>query len=251
MIQLFNDDCVKVLQSLPSNSVDLIACDPPYGVLNKRNIGAQWDSALDMTAIWSELSRICKENAAIVLFGQGIFSAQLIMSNPKNYRYTLIWDKVNRSTGFLNANRRPLQLHEDILVFYKKQPTYNPQFTIGKPCHARKNGGKSNHYDSYKTVITPPTNKKYPVSILRVEREHPSKFHPTQKPIKLMEWIVKTYSNEGDVVLDFCMGAGSTGVACMNTGRSFIGIELNPGFFNVAEKRINASQCKQEEMALY
>lgn len=249
MIQLFNEDCAKVLQSLPSNSVDLVACDPPYGVLNKRNPAACWDSTIDMAEIWGELHRVCKEDAAIVLFGQGFFSAQLIMSNPKNYRYTLIWDKVNRPTGFLNANRRPLQRHEDLLVFYKRQPTYNPQFTIGKPNHNRKSGGKSNIYGSYKAVAKQPTNQKSPVSILRVEKEHLSKFHPTQKPIKLMEWIVQTYSNEGDVVLDFCMGSGSTGVACMNTGRSFIGIELDADFFETAKKRIYASNFKQGRMS--
>lgn len=215
MIQLLQGDCLRLLGDIPDGSVDCVVCDLPYAVLNRSNPHAQWDNAIDMTMLWPELDRVCKSNAAVVLFGQGFFSAQLIMSNPENYRYTLIWDKVNRPCGFLDANRRPLRIHEDILVFYRSQPTYNPQMTYGPQVHKRgKPGnamnGKNRCYGSFKEVSQTFTNEKYPVSVLPFEKEHVTgKFHhPTQKPVALCEWLINTYSNEGDTILDMTMGAG-------------------------------------------
>lgn len=191
--------------------------------------------------------RIIKNNGAIVLFGQGMFSAKLMMSNPKMWRYNLVWKKGKRISGFLNANRCPLRNHEDIMVFYKKQPTYNPQMTIGEKSHNR-GGGSHKHtqrcYDEFKDIPTALTNEKYPLSVIDIDKEHPQSFHPTQKPVALCEWLIKTYTNPGDTVLDNCMGSGSTGVACVRTGRDFIGMELNDDYYAIACKRIDEERAK-------
>ena len=207
-----------------------------------------------MTKLWPELGRVCKQNAAVILFGQGFFSAQLIMSNPENYRYTLIWDKVNRPTGFLDANRRPLRIHEDILVFYHAQPTYNPQMTYGEKCHRRGKpdnavNGRNRCYGKFDDVPTLLTNEKFPTSILSFEKEHKNNgyHHPTMKPVALCEWLIKTYSNEGDIILDVTMGSGTTGVAAVNTNRSFIGMELTEEYFNIASERIRLAEIEMSQ----
>lgn len=240
MISLYNDDCFKILPSITGKSIDLILCDLPYGTTRNK-----WDSCLDLTKLWCEYKRIIKENGAVILFGQNKFTAKLILSNEQMYRYNLVWDKVLTS-GFLNANRMPLVQHEDIVVFYKKLPTYNPQFTVGTPLHGRGTSHKekpytNNNYGLYNPhpEITGDT-KKYPKSILCFSRKHASKMlHPTEKPVELLEWLVSTYTNEHDLVLDNCMGVGSTGVACKNLNRKFIGIEIEEKYYNIANNRIN------------
>ncbi|MDE7345325.1 MAG: site-specific DNA-methyltransferase [Muribaculaceae bacterium] len=237
-ITLYNGDCLEVLPMLADASIDAIICDLPYAVLNKSNPSAKWDKEIDMQKMWEQIWRVLKPNGACVLFGQGLFSAKLMMSQPKLYRYSLVWDKINRATGFLDAKRKPLRIHEDILVFYRKLPTYNPQMTYGDVCHKRGKAGKSRCYGSYKSTPTIITNEKYPTSIVRVSKEHKNFYHPTCKPVALLEWLIKTYSNEGDTILDFTMGSGSTMVACVNTKRKGIAIELMQEYYDIAVKRV-------------
>lgn len=257
-MKLLRGDCLEWMNTIPDGSVDMVCCDLPYAVLNRNNPHAKWDNEIDMDALWVQLHRVCKPNAAIVLFGQGIFSAKLIMSNIKEYRYTLIWDKVNGPTGFLDAKRRPLRIHEDILVFYAKQPTYNPQFTYGLVNHKR--GMPGNHrlakgtnrcYGDFNSTPTVITNEKYPTTILRFKKEHKNFWHPTVKPVQLLEWLIRTYTNKGETVLDMTCGSGSTGVACVNTDRDFIGIELTEKYHDIAIQRIRAAeQDKQTKLDL-
>ena len=243
-IDLYCGDCLDIMKQIPDNSIDCIICDLPYAKTHN-----EWDSVIPFDQLWLAYDRIIKDNGAIILFGQGNFSAQLICSNLKEYRYTLIWNKV-RTSGFLNAKRMPLPQHEDIMIFYKKLPTYNPQMWEGdKPSHKR---GKANEqkglmqtkgkvygkYVVYDDLPSAHTNMKYPTSIVTVQNKVVSNVHPTQKPVELMEWLIKTYTNENDLVLDNCMGSGSTGVACKHLNRKFIGIEKEDKYFNIAKERI-------------
>lgn len=245
-INLINGDCLNVLPTIPDKSIDMILCDLPYGCLNKSNPSAKWDTIIPFERLWEQYNRIIKDNGAIVLTASGMFTAKLMMSNPKLWRYNLVWKKANRVSGFLNANRQPLRNHEDICVFFKKQPTYNPQMTIGPKNHKRGAGAHKNKqscYGKFKDLPTVITNEKYPLSVIDIDKEHPQSFHPTQKPVALMEWLIKTYTNEGEVVLDNCMGSGSAGLACVKCGRGFIGIEMKQEYFEIAKERIeNAKQ---------
>lgn len=234
-----------MMKNIPDKSVDMVLCDPPYGVTAKN----KWDVVIPFDLLWNHYERICKENAAIVLFGQDKFSAECMLSNKKIHRYNLIWKKVLPS-GFLNANRMPLREHEDIMVFYKKLPTYNPQKVKGNPCHSKgKVVGKmndaqlnNNNYGDFKCVETT-GEMKFPTSVLEFQKPHPSKaVHPTQKPVALLEYLIKTYTDEGEIVLDNCMGSGSTGVACVNANRNFIGIELDEKYFQIAKERIENAE---------
>ena len=245
-VKLYLGDCLEVMRSMPDKSVDAVITDLPYGVLNKNNPDAYWDEAIPMDALWSIWKRIIKDSAAVVLTSQGMFTAKLMFSNQSMWRYNLVWKKGNRVSGFLNANRQPLRNHEDILVFYDKQPTYNPQKTIGNQCHNKGGGNHKNTqrcYGEFKDTPTVLTNEKYPVSVLDFAREHPP-IHPTQKPVALLQWLVRTYTNEGDTVLDCTMGSGTTGVACVQTGRNFIGIEIDPEYYAIAERRIRDAQAQ-------
>lgn len=243
--ELWLGDCLQLMGDISDESVDMILCDPPYGVLNRQNPKAKWDSQIDLATMWSHYIRVIKPNGAILLFGSGMFTADIMKSNSKMWRYNLVWDKV-ATTGFLNANRMPLRRHEDIMVFYKKLPTYNPQMQKCKPHkrnHMRGNMQKpikNSCYGSFINVPTVITDEKYPTSIIRISKEHCNGkfYHPTQKPVELLEWLIKSYTNEGDLVLDNCMGSGSTGVACANTGRKFLGIEIESKYFEIAKSRI-------------
>lgn len=247
-ISLIQGDCLAEMQNIPEKSIDMILCDLPYEVLNKGNINAQWDRMIPFDKLWEQYNRIIKDNGAIVLFAQGMFTAQLMMSNQKMWRYNLVWDKC-RATGFLNANRMPLRYHEDLCVFYKSLPTYNPQMEElngREPNHKQGHGNhneKNQCYGKIKRINPTYTDKKHPRSIIKIKAIHCSEdqAHPTQKPVALCEWLIKTYTDEGQIVLDNTMGSGSTGVACVNTKRKFIGIELNQDYFQIAKKRISAS----------
>lgn len=252
-MELIHGDCLVEMKSIPDKSIDMILCDLPYEVLNKGNEHAQWDRLIPFDKLWKQYNRIIKDNGAIVLFSQGMFTAQLMMSNPKMWRYNLIWDKVLTS-GFLNAKKMPLRSHEDICVFYKELPTYNPQMTKGEPLHGRGTSYKNKELTNncYGTLNSTEEHRKgstdkYPKSIIRFQKIHPSKsVHPTEKSVELCEYLIKTYTNEGETVLDNTMGSGSTGVACANTNRNFIGIELNEDYFKIAEERINNAIIEKE-----
>lgn len=228
------------MRDIPSKSVDLILCDPPYGVTQN-----PCDKKLPFQALWMEYKRIIKDNGAILLFGQGMFFVELIESNRAWFRYDLVWDKVLIS-GFLNAKRMPLRRHEHIAVFYKKLPKYCPQFSEGQPLHGRGKAYRekeliNRNYGSFEPTedIRKGSTEKYPTSILTFSKAHPSKAeHPTEKPVALLEYLIKTYTYEGDLVLDNCMGSGSTVVACIRTNRRYIGFELNEDHFKTAERRI-------------
>lgn len=245
MYKLVHGDCLEEMKNIQDKSVDMVLCDLPYGVTTKN----KWDVIIPFDLLWNNYNRIIKDNGAIVLFGQDKFTAKLMLSNEKNHRYNWIWDKVLPS-GFLNANRMPLKEHEDICVFYKHPPIYNPQKTKGNPCHKKgKAVGKMNddilsngNYGDFKVVETE-GDMKFPTSILHFSKPHPSvSVHPTQKPVDLLEYLIKTYTNERDIVLDNCMGSGSTGVACVNTNRNFIGIELDDKYYNIAKSRLQEAE---------
>ena len=240
MINLYNADCLEKMKDIPAKSIDMILCDLPYGITK-----CEWDNKIDLKQLWIQYERIIKDNGVICLFAQTKFYYELIKSNEKLFRYDLIWDKV-LVTGFLNANRQPLRRHEQIAIFYKKQPKYNPQMAIGRPLHGKGNIKsrkikKNNVYDNF--YATPDLRKgsteKYPTSILKFQKLHSSQMvYPTEKPIELLEYLIKTYTDENDLILDNCMGSGTTGLACKNTNRNFIGIEIDEKAFEIAKKRL-------------
>lgn len=246
MIDLYNGDCLNVIDKLIANGtrVDAIICDPPYGTT-----ACKWDSIIPLNEMWTRIDKISKENAAIVLFGSEPFSSTLRMSNIKSFKYDWIIEKTH-VTGHLNAKRMPMRCKETISVFYKKQCTYNPQKTSG---HARKISRAKHKRNSKVTenyrehgLTSYDSTERYPRDVLKFKWDkQKSAVHPTQKPVALMEYLVKTYTNEGDIVLDFTMGSGSTGVACKNLNRGFIGIELDETYFNIAKERINGLQIQK------
>ena len=238
-MNLYNGDCLEVMKLITYKSIDAIITDPPYGTT-----ACKWDTVIPFEPMWEQLNRIIKPNGAIALFGSEPFSSLLRVSNLKNYKYDWIWEK-EMGTGFGNANRQPLRNIENIPVFYKKQPIYNPQKTKGKPYKAASNGG--NHKTSVyadgglNPIETNNNGDRFPKQVIKISRDK-NKLHPTQKPVALMEYLIKTYTNEGETVLDFTFGSGSTGVACVNTNRNFIGIELDKTYFDIATKRISDAQ---------
>jgi DNA modification methylase len=233
-------DCLEGMQQIEDMSIDLILCDLPYGQTQN-----EWDSVISLDKLWVEYLRITKPNTAIVLFGQGMFSAELMMSQKEIWRYNLIWDK-GSCTGFLNSGKMPLRNHEDILIFYKELPQYNPQFGIGPKNHGSLGGAvKNNNYGDFKPLKNnnPCCHAKHPTSILKFNKVPPSDLiHPTQKPITLIEYLIKTYSNEGEVILDNCIGSGTTAEACIRTGRQFVGFEKEKTYFDAANIRIKKAQ---------
>ena len=232
MASIKQGDCLELMKDIPDKSIDMVLCDLPYGTTKNK-----WDSVIPLNKLWKQYERIIKDNGAIVLFSQMPFSAELVHSNLKLFKYEWIWQKDN-GTGFLNAKKMPLKIHENILVFYKKLPLYNPQMRTGFKPYKCKQGRHSTNYGAYEQGhITESNGERYPIDIIKFKKD--SGLHPTQKPVELLEYLIKTYTNEGETVLDNCMGSGSTGIACINTNRNFIGYELNEKYFEIAEKRIN------------
>lgn len=232
--EIHNMDCIAAMRAMPDNSVDLILCDLPYGTTQNK-----WDSIIPFEDLWAAYNRIIKSNGAVVLTAQAPFDKVLGASNIGMLKYEWIWQKDN-GTGFLNAKRAPLKTHENILVFYREPPTYNPQMRQGFRPYTQKQGSSSKNYGAVTPGhVTENNGQRYPVTILEFPRDK-DKQHPTQKPVALMEYLIRTYTNEGELVLDNCMGSGTTGVAAMRAGRRFIGIERDEKYFQIAEQRIVA-----------
>ena len=238
--KLLNGDCLELMRQMPAASVDLILCDLPYGTTS-----CSWDSVIPLNELWVEYKRVRKLNTAIVLTCNQPFTTTLIASNLREFKYSQVWIKT-AVTGFANAKKQPLRQFEDVAVFYQSQPTYNPQGVIELKtarCRGDATGGfmgKTGFKDGYVQ-----THGNYPKNIICADSERGH--HPTQKPVALMEYLIKTYSNAGDTVLDNTMGSGTTGVACMNTDRLFVGIERDENYFNIATTRIEAAYFSRLE----
>lgn len=231
MYKLLHGDCLELMKKIPDKSIDMILCDLPYGTTKNK-----WDTILPFDLLWSGYNRIIKDNGAIVLTATPSFSAKLGYSNIKKFKYSWYWKKPH--TGQLNSHKMPLKNIEEILVFYNKQPTYNPQFTYDKPYTQKRTGYKGSEcYDKQRDHITISDGRRFPMQILDFSIKG-ERIHPTQKPVALLEYLIKTYTNDGELVLDNCMGSGSTGVACINTNRNFIGMELDDKYFSIAKERI-------------
>lgn len=244
-MKLIHGDCLEEMKQIKDKSIDMILCDLPYGTTK-----CKWDVVISFEKLWEQYKRIIKDNGAIVLLSSQPFTTDLINSNRKMFRYEIIWKKT-LPTGFLNAKRMPMRVHENICIFYKHLPTYNPQMTtverndVGR---IRTNGGNAKQYNEFRKEDWNyvETGKRYPVDVIEFSNWNGTLFgnttnatkHPTQKPIQLLEWLINTYSNTGDVILDNCMGSGSTGVAAVQTGRGFIGIEKEKRYFDIAKDRL-------------
>ena len=234
--KIYNMDCLEGMKLIDDKSIDMILCDLPYGV-TARN---KWDEIIPFEPLWVQYERIIKDRGMMCFTATQPFATKLINSNQKLFKYDLVWDK-KLPTGFLNAKRQPLRRHELILCFYKKMPVYNPIMRKGKK---RSKGGKIYSLSDNYGLINQPKEKEiydeyYPTSIIEIgNANQKEKVHPTQKPVELFEWLIKTYTNEGETVLDNCMGSGTTAIACINTNRNYIGFELDKKYFDIANKRI-------------
>lgn len=235
MIDLKRGDCLEIMKDIPDKSIDMILCDLPYGTTS-----CKWDMVIPFDKLWEQYNRIIKDDGAIVLFSKQPFTTLLISSNYKSFKYVCVWKKDNHDNPLM-AKKRFLNITEDICVFYKKQCLYNPQGIIKVNRITKQGRGRSlsQRNDRASSYIQQYTN--YPRNILEFKRDLPN-IHPTQKPVALLEYLIKTYTNENDTILDNCMGSGSTGVACVNTGRNFIGIELDEKYFNIAKERIENTE---------
>lgn len=231
-MKLLLGDCLERMKEIPSGFVDMVMADLPYGTTQNK-----WDSVIPLVPLWAEYWRVCK--GAVVLTAAQPFTSVLVMGNLESFKYQWVWQK-EAGTGLLNAKKQPLRDHEDVLVFYQKQPIYNPQFTAGKPYTCKK-GGETSNYNPSGDVVTVNEGTRCPKTVQFFQRDK-NKIHPTQKPVALMEYLIRTYTNEGMTVLDNTMGSGTTGVACVNTNRDFIGIERDAGYFAIAQKRIAEAQ---------
>ena len=235
--KLYQGDCLEVMDKLIESGlkVDAIITDPPYGTTQNK-----WDSVISLDEMWNRINKLIKSNGAIVFTSQSIFTAKLILSNEKWFKYKLVWEK-SKATNFLNAKKQPLRKHEDICVFYNKQPTYNPQMREGKPYDkgVRKDQ-LTGSYGDFNPVHVKSEGKRYPTDVVyfKTAESEGKVYHSTQKPVNLLEYLIKTYTNENEVILDCCMGSGSTGVAALNTNRRFVGIELDEKYFNIAVERL-------------
>lgn len=245
MIRLYHGDCLQLMPWLPDKSVDMILCDLPYGTTR-----CKWDTVIPFDELWKQYMKIIKPGGAVVLFACEPFASKLRLSNLAWYKYDWVWDKV-KGTGFLNVKKQPMRNHELICVFYGKQCTYNPQMTHGakRKVSYRSSKLQTDVYGNMKNDYRYDSTDRYPRSIQVFSTDtQKSSLHPTQKPVALLEYLIKTYTNPGQTVLDNCMGSGSTGVACVNTGRNFIGIELNDVYFEIAKERIHKAEEHHEHV---
>ena len=236
MIGLHHGNCLDILPEIESGSVDLVLADPPYGTTQ-----CKWDSVIPLAPLWEQLDRVTKPDTAVVMTACQPFTSALVMSNAKDFRYCWVWEKTT-ATGHLNANRMPMRAHEDIVVFSKRQARYIPQKTSG---HERKTATRIDFSTIYgkQREASYDSTERYPRSVIKTSTDkQKSKLHPTQKPVELMEYLVKTYSEEGQIVLDFSMGSCTTGIACRNLNRQFIGIELDADIFNTAKRRLTGKE---------
>lgn len=252
-------DCLELMKDIPNGSIDMILCDLPYGTTQNK-----WDSVIDLDKLWEEYYRIIKDNGAIVLTSQGIFTAKLILSNKKDFKYKIVWIK-SKATNFLNAKKQPLRKHEDICVFYKKQPTYNPQMTNGEAYDKGiRKDQYTGSYGDFKPRHVKSNGKRYPTDIVAYEEQTIDDFvyvktaesegkvyHPTQKPIALCEYLIKTYTNKGDLVLDNTAGSGTTAIACLNTKRQFIVMEKEQKYYDIILRRVADFNKKFETKTLF
>ena len=239
MYTIHHGDCLAILPTLPAQSVDAIIADPPYGTTS-----CKWDSVIPLAPMWAELKRVIKPRGAIVLFAAQPFTSALVMSNVEWFRQEIIWDKV-LPVGFLDANRRHLRRHENVLLFSGEgYMTFNPQFGTGS-AYDKPPKGQAGAYSAFGSIRSVSDGKRYPTSIVVVSNANQDKQHPTQKPVDLFRYLIRTYTNEGETVLDFTMGSGTTGVAAMKEGRKFIGIELDAGYFDIAKRRIHEATLQQ------
>ena len=237
-VQLHNGDCLELMAQIPDGSVDLVVCDLPYG-----STSCPWDAVIPFEPLWKQYDRIVKRKGNVVLFGTGLFAYKLALSNERKFRYELIWKK-SKCGSPLTAKYMPLKKHENILVFGESASYYEPQMTEGKPYHRKWTPNKTNNLKyGIEGVTTDNKGTRHPTTILDFPQKwrRQDQVHPTQKPVELLEWLVKAYCPEGGVVLDNCMGSGTAGVACVNTGRKFIGMEKDEGYFRIAQKRIEAA----------
>lgn len=235
--RIYNEDCLEGMKRIPDGSVDMILCDLPYGT-TARN---KWDCIIPYKKLWEQYTRVVKDSGAICLFSQLPFDKTLACSNLEMLRYEWIWKK-QQGTGHLNAKKMPLKNHENILVFYKKLPTYNPQFTKGKPYQCKSGKGSSNYREQI-SVVTENNGIRYPLSVIEFRSDKGQ--HPTQKPVALCEYLIKTYTNEGETVLDNCMGSGTTAIACINTNRNYMGFELDKHYCDIANERIKEARSNK------
>lgn len=235
MIKLLQGDCLERMAEITDKSIDMILADPPYGTT-----ACKWDSVIPLEPMWEHLKRVIKSNSAIVMTASQPFTTTLIASNMKMFKYCWIWDK-GRGVGHLNAKRRPMMQAEDIVVFYARQPNYNPQMRErDKPRRSKNRATQQVYGASISNFQGKELKQKYPINILQYSKSSQKDMllHPTQKPVALMEYLIKTYTNVNNTVLDFAMGSGTTGVACKRSGRNFIGIELDQHYFEIAKNRI-------------
>jgi len=245
---LLQGDCLELIKNIPDKSIDMILCDLPYGTTQ-----CKWDSIIPFEPLWEQYNRVIKDSGAIVLFGSEPFTSKLICSNIQNFKYNWIWQK-NKATGFLNAKKQPLNDNETISVFYKKQCTYNPQMTKAEKVYKRgfvirdvdEDIQQSDCYGEQKSFLQVDNGLRYPKRIQYFNNNFTRKqLHPTQKPVELCEYMIRTYTNEGDTVLDNCMGSGTTGVAALKLRRKFIGIELNNIYFEISKERIANAEVNE------
>lgn len=232
-ITLMQGDCLERMKDIDDGSVDMILADPPYGTT-----ACKWDTIIPLEPLWEQLKRIIKPTGAIVMTASQPFTSTLVMSQPAIFKYDWCWRKP-KGTGHLNAKKQPMRDKEDVLVFYKKQCAYNPQMTTGSPFGNKwRNASQPGIYGAHGVHQNINYGTRYPKQVLEFGVVERGNLHPTQKPVALMEYMIKTYTNEGDTVLDFTMGSGTTGVACKNLNRNFIGIELDESYFKIAQDRI-------------
>jgi site-specific DNA-methyltransferase (adenine-specific) len=238
--RIYNEDCLEGMKRIPDKSIDMILCDLPYGTTRNK-----WDEIIPFEPLWEQYERVAKPNCPIILTSNQPFTTQLINSNRKLFKYDLVWQKTHPK-GHLNAKRMPMRAHEEILIFYKKPPVYNPIMRKGKYRYKGNKGfseercyGTSKPYDNW-------NDEYYPTSVIEISNAvQIGKIHPTQKPVELFEWLINTYSNEGDLILDNCIGSGTTAIACINTGRNFIGFELDKHYCDIANERIRKALAEK------